>query len=217
MKLKGLVLAAAIGLASPSVEADESISVRENSGSVYNKNRQSGELDLMRIAADSCNSDRWIYSSGKWYDVGIHDGNSLQFDASLVNRIMNETSGDLFNYEIRNDQSCGDSNGSISLEPLQLNNILSHVYLSELAKNNRRRVQSLIVDRHGVWRYTVSNQLAENIIELNAEVLNGVEDAIADASDWILDIPRAIFNFRLNLYEERMQSSGIYVSYTRIR
>ena len=222
MKLKEVLIAAAIGLASPSVEADLSgntIIPRENSGGVYNKSRFDGEYDLVNIASNSSANDIWVYSSGIWHDVGIvADNGTSQPDISLIERIIGETSGNIFYYSLQQNQPCSNANsGRISLQPISISSIFDHVYLSELARNNNRRLYSKVVDEHGIWSYSVSSRLADNIIQLNVEVLENIGDIASQAADWLLDIPRTIFASRLQEYKDTMQSNGVYVSYHRIR
>ncbi len=219
MKFKEILAAAAIGLLSPNASADSGEALRsmQNSGNVYIGGRHSGERDLVDIANNSCAGDLWIYNSGKWYDIGISNNGELHYDNELVQRILNETSGDIYNYEVRNRQCYDNNTNSITLQPISLNSIMFHVYLSGLFGENGRRVNSRVVDSHGLWRYSVSSRLAENLAELNAEALATIEDMAYEASDWLLEIPRAILGLRLGKYEQQMQSAGVYVSYQQLR
>lgn len=203
-----------------SIANNNKIEFKDDSGTRYVRSRIAGEIDLMNIARTSCFEDLWIYSFGKWYDIGVNEGTAtVDQDENELNRVLSETRGPVYEYHTHPHDWCPlrDQDG-ISLEAISMTDIISHVALSEKIRPQRRRLFSKAIDEHGVWSYTVTRRLRERLLsDTESFSVELAGRSLYSGTTDLFNVPHRLFYNKLNRYLRNQRRNGVLVSYRRLR
>ena len=222
MRLKQGLLIAYLSLIPISSEADRSQPVHSErgSGSLYLRSRHEGERDLMALARTHCEEDLWFYASGKWYDAGMDEGFvSVRQDDSIIERVLRETTGPIFEYHTHNHDWCPDIEvDGISFEAISVTDVISHVALSDYVNRRGRRLFSRVADEHGIWSYTVNRALRHRLLEdINNDDVLRMRNDLAEHELELLNMPVSMAASKLQRYMNIQRRNGVLVSYRRLR
>ncbi len=220
MKLKTIVLSLSLSLASSLSIADlreGPIEFRDLSGAVYRRSRFNGEMDLTRLAKTNCFEDMWLYVSGKWYDVGVNEGEAtVDQNDEEINRVLAETNGPIYEYHTHPHDWCPSSDyPGISLEAISRKDVITHAVFSDMINRRGRRLFSRVADEHGIWGYSVTRDLRRRI--LNDEDVDVMSSSLWNGSANLLNIPYVRFYNRLNIYIGQQRRNGVIISYRKLR
>ncbi len=218
MGLKQFILAFSIISLCPNKSEPQQVRIHNGAYMSYQRGRANGEMDLVSIASEDCTEDLWLFTSGTWYDVGINETTEdLEQDTAKIESILSTTSGPVIEYHIHPHNCTFQDLDGITLRPVSPQDVLAHALLSERVRPHGRMLFSKVADEHGIWSYTATQAMHNNLINLNVKELEGMAQSMYEGSLPLLNMPLAHFYYFLNRYIEQQRRHGIIISYRRFR
>lgn len=158
--LYGLGLVALVGMDHADAFSQDTLKVVEGSGRKYHLSQQDGEKQLHLLAKSSNLEDNWILSGETWTDVGIHQKlASVKIDSVRfledINLPQNST---VYGYHIHPVHA-----RTALFAPPSSIDIIFHAQSQKSLKDRGIFFTSKVCDGYGVWEYTVTDDLANEL------------------------------------------------------
>jgi len=147
---------------SPALAKDDYIRVKEGKGHVYMVSESEGSKQLHRVAKTAEKEDAWLYTAGKWYDVGKSeevDNVRINLEGTVKLMKKHKSEKEAKFVHIHPKKYVGEGGA-----PPSTYDLVTHGKLKRMLRDKlQMRLVSEVYTGDGVWTYDITGSLEEDI------------------------------------------------------
>lgn len=149
---------------SPALAKDDYIQVKKGKGQVYTVSENEGNKQLHGVAKTAEKEDAWIYTAGKWYDIGeSEEEDNVTIPLNNVVNILkknHKSEKEAKFVHIHPKEGIEERVSPPSVYDLELHGKLKKMFRDKLTM----KLVSEVYDGDGVWAYDISDELEKDML-----------------------------------------------------